>query len=375
MTILSRYIARQYLVNVATLLVVLFSLIVAVDVVVNLDRFSRRAAEVGGDSTGLAAGFRHVMVTALLVVDLWGPRLVQLFAYMNGVVLIAAMGFTCAQLVRHRELVAMLASGVSLHRAGRPFLLVALVMVGAQAAVQEFAVPAVAHLLPRDAGDAGKRDLGEIRVPLAPDADNRLWQASTFDPAAGVLHDLNVWERDGAGRVTRVITAPLARWNSGSWVLQDGEARTPPATPDEAPKPPRPIDRLTTSLDPDRIKVRHLQGFAQSLSLRAVADVLASGGVDARTRERLERTMWGRVSGWCCTVIALWGALSLFLVRSPRPMLGPALRAAPIALAGFAAGAAATSLSIPGLPAWFGAFVPCLALLSITVALATGIET
>lgn len=375
MSILSRYVARLFLVNIVTLLVILFSLIVTVDVVINLDRFSRRATQILPEGQGLIDAAKHLGTTAWLVADLWGPRLLQLFTYLNGVVLIAAMGFTCVQLVRHREFVAMLAGGISLHRAGRPFLLVGLLMIGVQAAVQEFAVPRVAHLLPRDPGDSGKARAEAQPVPLTPDAENRLWHAAQFDDATGALIGLNVWEHGQDNRLIRIVSADRAAWDGRGWTLENGSARTPPATPGVAPPPPRPIDRLDSSLDPARLKVRLLQGFAQSLSLRELRDLVRGGGMDDATRLRLERTFWGRIAGWGCTLIALWGALSLFLVRSPRPMFAPALRAAPIALAGFAAGAAATTLAIPGLPAWFGAFVPCLALLSITVALATGVET
>lgn len=375
MSILSRYIARLFLVNIITLLVILFSLIVTVDVVINLDRFTNRANQLLPEGDGLIDSVRHLATTAWLIADLWGPRLLQLFTYLNGVVLIAAMGFTCVQLVRHREFVAMLASGISLHRAGRPFLIVGVLLITAQAAIQEFAVPRIAHLLPRDPGDSGKASMDARPVPLSPDADGRLWHASAFDDASGTLIGLNVWERDASTRPTRLITADKATWDGRGWLLESGEARQPPATPGAAPSPARPIDRLDTSLDPARLKVRLTQGFAQSLSLRELASLAAGGGMDDATRDRLERTYWGRIAGWCCTFIALWGALSLFLIRSPRPMFAPALRAAPIALAGFAAGAAASSLAIPGLPVWFGAFVPCAALLSITVALATGVET
>jgi lipopolysaccharide export system permease protein len=327
------------------------------------------------EGEGLIDSARHLGTTAWLIADLWGPRLLQLFTYLNGIVLIAAMGFTCVQLVRHREFVAMLAGGISLHRAGRPFLIVGVLMIAGQAAVQEFAVPMIAHLLPRDPGDSGKASVEARPVPLSPDADNRLWHAGAFDDATGTLVNLNVWERDASNRLTRLITADRAVWDGRGWVLESGSARQPPATPGSAPPPARRIDRLNTSLDPARLKVRLTQGFAQSLSLRELSSLTNGGGMDDSTRERLERTFWGRIAGWCCTFIALWGALSLFLVRSPRPMFAPALRAAPIALAGFAAGAAASSLAIPGLPVWFGAFVPCAALLSITVALATGVET
>ena len=103
-----------------------------------------------------------------LAADLWWPRLLQLFVFLLGMVLMGAMGFTLSQVVRHRELVAMLASGISLRRAARPILLVAALMTLVQVLDQELVLPRIAPLLTRDHGDAGKHELQgfAVRVPV-----------------------------------------------------------------------------------------------------------------------------------------------------------------------------------------------------------------
>ncbi|MDX2114075.1 MAG: LptF/LptG family permease [Planctomycetota bacterium] len=371
MRILDRYIARLLLVNFVTLLVIVSSMIVAIDVVINLDRFARRADQIAAG----AGALHHGLLTGLLVVDLWGPRLLQLFVYLSGVALIGALGFTAAQLVRHREFVAMLSSGISLHRAARPFVLVALGVTVCQAVVQEVAIPAVAHLLPRDPGDSGKRALNAFAVRLAPDEQGRLWYAPSFDDATGVLEEPVIWERSEEGALLRTIAAKAARWDGSGWVLEEGVARTPMSPDATASARPAAVERLETSLDPARLKVRHLQGFASNLSWRQIDEMLSGGGLDAAARERLNRLRWGRVSGLVSGFVATIGAMALFLVRTPRPMLGPSLRAAPVALAGVGAAAVASSAAVPGLPVWFGAFVPCLVLTSLSIALYTGVET
>jgi lipopolysaccharide export LptBFGC system permease protein LptF len=373
--LLDRSIARQYVVNIATLLLIVASFIVAVDVAINLDRFAARAeqmmTEPGTEEAGGA--LHHSFQTGLLIADLWGPRLLQLFLYLNGVVLIAAMGFTCSHLVRHREFVAMLAGGISLHRAARPFLIVGAVMLGAQALVQEIALPRVAHLLPRDAGDAGKRRLNSFPLHLTPDRDGRLWYARAFDDDADALIDLAVWEHDAEGNLVRTIVAERGEWDGNGWRLVNGLATLAGDTT-AAPRRPTLIGRIDSTLDPDRIKVRALEGFAGTLSWGQITALLSSGA-DAQTLEQLDRTRWSRVASLFGSFLALWGSLSIFLVRAPRPMLLPALKAAPVALGGFAASAVASSASIPGLPVWFGAFLPCLVLLSVAIALSTGVET
>ena len=113
MPLLDRSIAREYLINALTLLVVLLSFIVAIDVSLNIGRFAKAAEEVasqGGEPAGL---IRRGLVTVWLIGDFWWPKLLQLYNYLLGIVLVGAMGFTCVQLVRHRETVAVLASGLT----------------------------------------------------------------------------------------------------------------------------------------------------------------------------------------------------------------------------------------------------------------------
>jgi len=372
-TILSRYIARLYLVNIATLVAVLFSLIVAVDVMVNLGRFSRAASDFASDAGREDSALRHIIKTALLVIDLWIPRLLQLFVYLNGVILVAAMGFTCALLVRHREFVAMLAGGISLSRAARPFLVVGLLMLGLQAFVQERLIPPSAHLLARDAGDSGKRDLDAFPVSLLRDAQGRYWAAREFNDTDLTLHELFVWERNEAGELVRVVSAPGAHWDGARWILEGGRSQAR-GDPDNPP-PPQPIESIDTNLDPTRLKVAYLQGFAQSLSWRQLAEMSRQEGLDQRARERIDRLRWGRIASMISTFLALWAALPFFLVKQPSGMLGAALRATPVAIAGFAASAFATSIAIPGLPPAVGAFVPCLVMLAIVFAVGSTVES
>jgi lipopolysaccharide export LptBFGC system permease protein LptF len=370
MTLLDRYIARQFLLNILVLLLIVASLIVTVDVVINLDRFADRARQLDAD----ASTPRHASLVVRLVADLWGPRLLQLFVFLNGVVLAAAMGFTCTHLVRHREFVAMLAGGISLHRAARPFLAVAAAMLLAQVVVQELALPRVAHLLPRDAGDAGKERAAGLSLRLSPDDQGRLWYARAFDDHARSLEDLAVWERDDTGALTRTIVAARAAWDGRGWTLEEGFSNEPLPPGGAAPRPPRRETRIDTTLDPDRIKVRAVQGFVGTLSWRQITRLLDTAA-EPHTTEQLDRARWSRLSGLAASFLALWGSLAIFLVRSPRPMVVPALKSAPIALGGFAAAAVASSASIPGLPVWFGAFVPTIVLLSVTIALVTGVDT
>ncbi|MEM9082038.1 MAG: LptF/LptG family permease [Planctomycetota bacterium] len=385
MRTIHNYIARLYLVNVLALLILLFGFVVSIDVVTNLGDFANAASErLTPEDGDEVSGVRSVLATVVAIIDIWGPRLLQLFNYLNGVVLVAAMGFTCAQLVKHREFVALLASGISLFRVARPFLLVALFFSGIQLVNQEVVLPRVAPLLVRDAGDAGERDVERFRVALAPDRDGRLFSARLFEPNAvgedgielgAYMQDVVVYERDEQGTVETVITANGAVWDGGGWALRNGLASVDPASPAFAGETQVPIERISSTLSPAQLKVRHFQGFAANLGFFQLTHMLHSGSTDRRAEKQLDRIRWGRFAAILSNIFTLIAALPFFLVRLPRPMLGSALKAAPVGLAGLTAAAASTSMSLEGLPVWLGVFIPPLLLLPLAIFFFTSIRT
>lgn len=312
MRILDRYIARQFVVNLATLLVLLMSLTVAIDVLLNLNRFVRVGAELAGESGTL----RHIVNTALWVIDLWGPRLLQLFNAIAGLTMVIAMGFTCSQLVKRRELVAALASGVSLQRLAAPFLVVALGVTALQAVNHEVVMPNVAHLLTRGSTDALRRELRPFETPVMKDGAGRLWYARVFNADTETLEGVFVWERDERGRVTRRIYAERASWGAGGWRFEGGrviDARGV-GTGDS-------VDAIATSLNPRVLVTRRFEGYGNNLSWRQIGEMFAGAPMEAQTRERFERIRWGRYATMAGNLLALVLVLPAFLVREPRNML------------------------------------------------------
>jgi lipopolysaccharide export system permease protein len=376
---LDAHVARQYLLNIVLLTVILFSFVVAVDASLNLPRFvlnAERNAERAGQSI---EGFRKTLAALLLVVDLWWPRLLQLFTYTSGLILVGAMGFTLAQMVRHRELVAMMASGVSLYRVARPIFAVALLVLGVQAAMQEFLIPRIAPLLLRENDQAGRRDLSAFPVNLVPDSAGRLWSAERFDPGAGTLTGVHVWERDAAGKAVGLIRAEAARWSPGVWTLEGGRRRelTPPAPEAARPEaaPVRPVVVIATDLDPTTLLTNEHRMYAANLSWTALARIAASPNVKPEVRQQLQRLAWGRVSVAVCTLLTMAMCLPFFLLREPRDLVLQSVKCAPVAVGALLGSAVAVAAPVPGLPPVVAVFVPVLALLPLALAMGTSVRT
>jgi lipopolysaccharide export LptBFGC system permease protein LptF len=371
LSLLDRYIARQFLVNIVALFLILFSFIIAVDVAINIDRLWNRAGEILAERD---ADGSQVLLCIQGAADLWWPRILQLFNFINGIVLAAAMGFTCAQLVKHRELVAVLASGQSLRRVLRPIIVIAACVQIIQLANQELVMPRIAHLLTRDHGDAGKRLLGTVRLSLTPDSQGRLLYAETFDADAATLTGVHIWVRDDAGRLTNRITADVGRWDGLAWALENG-VQIDAATGDD--HTPRSIDRFETDLDPTALRMkRYKREIGQNLSWAQLGEMLSRGPLlDKQRRDELIRLKYGRITAVLTHVLVLVICAPLFILREPGGVLARALRAAPIAIVGLLGGVLASSTPIPGLPALLGVALPVIVLAPLAVASISSMRT
>lgn len=379
MNLLDRYIARQYLLNIIALLVILFCFVVTIDVSLNLSRYWTVATEAASHSTQADTSLRRVLITFLLIYDLWWPRLLSLFNFMLGLVLVGAMGFTCTQLVRHRELVALLSSGQSLFRVARPILVVAVFMTLLQAANEEFVIPRIAPLLMRDQGDAGKRDLDSTSLPPTVDGKGRIFYAARFDPDHARLGDLSVWERSDQGTATRRIHADGATWKNGAWELENPSVESRiEGHPDAGPVP----DRIITDLDPTVLKIRRYAGFGQHLSWAQAREILhrmdATGlGTEQarRNHDQIIRTCFGRVSNMASNLLALCISMSFFLTRVPANMVAQSLKCAPIGILSLVGGVLGSAASIPRIPPAVSVFLPVIILIPVAIALVSRVKT
>lgn len=302
----------------------------------------------------------------------------MLFNQMLGLVLVGAMGFTCSQLIKHRETVAILAGGQSLYRVMRPVMLVATFAVALMAANQEFVLPGIASKLTRGHDDAGRQSLASQQIPITPDAQGRLWYAGRFDPDEGLLEDVYVWERDASGRAEQRLYAKTAVWSSpqhdipGAWTLENPLVRG--AQPTASP----PSVRIETDLDPTALTVRRYSGYRQNLSwtqLDRLIEQSGSGPQGSALTDGLRRTQFGRISLITSNLLALAMSLPFFLTSLPKNMFVQSLRASPLAIAALLGGTLGASAQIPGLPPGLSVFVPVIVLLPLTVASLGAIRT
>lgn len=384
-TLLDRYIARQFLINTLALFVILCGFVVVIDVAMNLDRFMRLAAQIGAEEGGEpAGGVRQFLIAMVLAADLWWPKLLQLYNFLLGMVMVAAMGFTGAQLTRQREFIAMMAAGIGLQRVMRPILLIALVLTGVQMLNQELVIPRIAPLLVRGHQDAGNHSLGTGGVALTADGQGRLFRAASFDADTGELADLYIMERDQDQRAVRAVRAERGVYRDGGWDLKGGWAEPRGRMPGGGGAGGRPgggavagpVARVESSLDPQRLRMQRFESYKQALSYRQVGAMLARDTLaDEGQRATLQRIRYGRFAMMISGLLTLIIAMPFYIRREPTNMVIQSLKCAPVAIAALVGGILGASAAIPGIPAPLGVFLPVMLLSVVAVAQVSSLRT
>ncbi len=136
MTILDRYLLRQFVQIFVICFLSLTGLYVVIDAFGHLDHFTAYAEE-QGNLIGIIAQY-------------YGYRSLSFFDRTSGILAMIAAMFTVAWLQRHQELTAMLAAGISKFRVIKPLLVAAVVVSLLGVANRELVIPNVRDQLTRD---------------------------------------------------------------------------------------------------------------------------------------------------------------------------------------------------------------------------------
>lgn len=408
MTLLDRHILTRFMIDFVILAVILFMFAASIDVVLALDEFVAAAEASLGPDAGFVA---RAIEVVRLAVGFQAPRAFQFYGFLHGMLAIGAMGFTLARMHRHRELVAMLAAGISMHRIAMPFVVGMFVLSLGQLVNQEVFLPRVAPLLIRGHQEIGQRSVEAFPIAFTRDDRGSLLHAAEFDPAAGRLSQVTILERDQLGRTNRRLVADGATWrepsgeDAGGWMLEGGRAvRLAPGARDAMdladavnagdaaagrPVPGRVDDPdgirmvredvafFETNLSPRSLVLRRHGGYASMLSMRQIDEILESRAMEDREslRDSLRRYRHGRFAAVVVNVLLMWLALPTFLVRGPTNLLVRALICAAVTMPAVIGSAIFMFIRIEGIPPLLSVFVPALVLVWVVPAEWLGVKT
>jgi lipopolysaccharide export system permease protein len=312
MKTLDRYIAGNFLYGYIIALAVMLGMFLAVDLFLHLDEFAEHA-ELG-------------MMTVLnTIIHYYAARAVLWFRDLGGVIIVIAAVFSMARLTRNNELIAIMASGVSLKRVLAPILFLALLLTGLVVAVQEAVIPRLSGELTRKhdqlAGDAAY-DLWFIG-----DAHGNLLCCPRYQEREQTMYYPLIILREKEADIWRVvgrIQAQRAVYDTTrkGWVLEEGqllvafrpETQQPYLTEFER------VDFYATNLNPETLPLRRWEGFKSLLSLRQLIELEQDPGTRPTELAEIAVQKHSRITTPIINLIMLMVALPVLVCRDPRDM-------------------------------------------------------
>lgn len=370
MKTLDRYIIKQFVINFAILSVVMMGLYVLVDLIVDLDEFLDAGKELADQHGGT------IPATLWVLGDYYGPFLLLVYIAMSGLIVVAAMGFTVAQMQRNRELLALLAGGVSLYRVAAPILVAGFFFNLIAMPVQELLIPPLAEKIVRPTSQAGSKTIQDKPVYYVLDQGGALVSASSFSAERGEMVGVRIIRLDDDGRQISLTRADKAVWDEAGqrWRLEGGIKFDPNADPSDASALQGvPVAGYETKLSPEVLIVRQASLYLRLLSMRQLDGMRDNPSLSEKTRGRVTQIIWSRFSTIVLSVLILLMGLPYFLSRVPGNMLMNATKAAGITVGAWAGGL--VLLQVGGLNPVTAAWMPVIFYLPVSFWLVTTIET
>ncbi|UCF00265.1 MAG: LptF/LptG family permease, partial [Planctomycetota bacterium] len=193
MKILDRYVARNFLIGYVIAFCVLIGLRIIIDLFVNIDEFTEHT------DLGTLAVIKNVL-------SFYGLNSMLYFRDFAGMITVVAAAFSLGKMVRTNELVAVMASGVSLKRVIAPIVILALLLTVLLIVDQELIIPPLSDKLVRSHDDIPGQETYSVR--FISDKNGSLILSQRFDVETSTLHkpiiiirkkkaDSGIWEVTG----------------------------------------------------------------------------------------------------------------------------------------------------------------------------------
>ncbi len=308
MKILDKYIAKNFLIGYVIAFCVLMGLRVIIDLFVNLDEFAEHA-----DLSALAV-IKNILT-------FYGINSLLYFREFAGTITVVAASFSFGRMVRSNELVAVMASGVSLKRVIGPVVFLALILTGVLIIDQEFVIPSLADKLVRSHDDVPGQE--SYNVWFISDGNGSLICSLKFDVETSTLHQPTIitrrkipnsyiWETTGR------IDADKAVYNSNTetWDLVNGRFIEKGST-----KGNQPMAFYTSDITPRDIPIRRKSENKSLLSWRQLT-VLAEQAGQGKIKDsrQLYSQKHFRVTEPIINLVMLMVCLPILVCRDPKSM-------------------------------------------------------
>jgi lipopolysaccharide export system permease protein len=311
MRVLDRYIIKNFLIGYFIAASVLTGMCVVIDLFVNLDEFVEHADK----------GTNIVLQNIL---SYYGAQSTLYFRDFAGIIIVIAAVFSLGKMTRNNELVAVMASGVSLKRVIMPIILLAILLTGLLVIDQEFIIPRLAHQLIRSHDSLPGEEVYELW--FMNDSKGSFICTKKFDEKTQTIinpfiitrHELEPdnWE------VTATITAESAVYNSSKkgWDLKNGLLTNVAASDSATTYKPQTKEFFETDITPTDIPMRLQEGYKSLLSSTQLIALARQRGTRLKDEAELYLQRHSRITDPVMNIIMLMIALPVLVCRDPKAM-------------------------------------------------------
>jgi lipopolysaccharide export system permease protein len=315
--ILDKYVAKNFLVGYAIAFSVLLGLRMVIDLFVNLDEFTEHA------NLGAVSVITNVFVY-------YGLNSTLYFRDFAGMITVVAAAFSLGKMVRHNELTAMMASGISLKRVIAPILVLAIALTGLLVIDQELVIPSLSNKLVR--GKDALPGQESYDIWFISDANGSLICSSRFDVESSTFYKPIIITREKktgslVWQPTGWIEADTATYDfqNRDWLLTNGIF-----TPIPKPGPQlsddqnrfitrTPLAVYNTDLTPKEIPVIRRSDHKTLLSSRQLSQ-LAAQGTKLKDLAFLYSQKHFRITEPLMNFVMLLVCLPVLVCRDPKSM-------------------------------------------------------
>lgn len=317
MKILDRYIAKNFLIGYLISMGVLVGMRVVIDLFVNVDEFAQLADRADLNSIQLLQR----------IFFYYGVQSTLYFRDFAGIITVVAAVFSLGKMTRNNELIAIMASGISLKRIIMPIILLSIILTGLLVVDQEVLIPKFANYLVRSHDATPGQEAYELW--FLSDGNGSLICTKKFDEQTQQMHTPTIIKRrktgEGSWEVVGRILADLAVYNEKQkrWDLTKG-VYTPLTihkdTEDfSSVSLPYPVDYYESDLVPADIPIRRQEGYKSLLSSHQLA-VLVRNQARIKDKAELHSQRHFRFTDPIVNIIMLLVSLPVLVCRDPKAM-------------------------------------------------------
>jgi lipopolysaccharide export system permease protein len=305
MKILDKYVAKNFLIGYAVTFCVLMGLRIIIDLFVNLDEFAEHA------DLGTWALISNILT-------FYGLNSTVYFRDFAGMMTVVAAAFSLGKMVRCNELVAVMASGVSLKRTIAPILILAVLLTGLLLVDQEIVIPLLSDKLVRTHDAIPGQE--SYDVWFIGDDTGSLICSKKFDVKTSTLYKPtiivrskkteSVWDTVGRIDAEKAVYNPQDR----KWILTDGRFASKQSSRDV-----RQIASYSSDITPKDIPVRRKSEHKTLLS-SAQLSALAAQGQKIKDLSQLYSQKHFRITEPIINFVMLMISLPILVCRDPKTM-------------------------------------------------------